>query len=168
MALFPRCNSPVPVVGRHGVTLVGCHTCIQCRVAAQEHLCKILEVEASKHKYVELLTNTYDDKHLPYIDTSYLYPFGYAIRVPNRVIKKYNRRTKSFYFVEDKVSKSFQLTDFGTDKTVMFNNCGINCNNSSATTSNYIVRRTARCHSGDTKISSYQTKRIQSYFDDNF
>ena len=61
MALFPRCNNPVPVVGRHGVTLVGCHSCIQCRVAAQEHLCKILEVEASKHKYVEFLTNTYDD-----------------------------------------------------------------------------------------------------------
>ena len=117
MALFPRCNNPVPVVGRHGVTLVGCHSCIQCRVSAQEHLCKILEVEASKHKYIEFLTNTYDDKHLPYIDTSYMYPFGYAICVPNRVIKKYNRRTKSFYFVEDKVSKSFQLTDFGTIDT---------------------------------------------------
>ena len=117
MALFPRCNNPIPVVGRHGVTLVGCHSCIQCRVAAQEHLCKILEVEASKHKYVEFITNTYDDEHLPYIDTSYMYPFGYAIRVPNRVIKKYNRRTKSFYFVEDKVSKSFQLTDFGTIDT---------------------------------------------------
>lgn len=117
MALFPRCNNPVPVVGRHGLTLVGCHSCIQCRVAAQEHLCKILEVEASKHEYVEFITNTYDDKHLPYIDTSYMYPFGYAIRVPNRVIKKYNRRTKSFYFVEDKVSKSFQLTDFGTIDT---------------------------------------------------
>ena len=52
MALFPRCNNPVPVVGRHGLTLVGCHSCIQCRVAAQEQLCKILEVEASKHKYV--------------------------------------------------------------------------------------------------------------------
>ena len=37
MALFPRCNNPVPVIGRHGVTLVGCHSCIQCRVAAQEH-----------------------------------------------------------------------------------------------------------------------------------
>lgn len=117
MALFPRCNNPVPVIGRHGLTLVGCHSCIQCRVAAQEHLCKILEVESSKHKYVEFLTLTYDDKHLPYIDTSYLYPFGYAIRVPNRVIKKYNRRTESFYFVEDKVSKSFQLTDFGTIDT---------------------------------------------------
>lgn len=117
MALFPRCNNPVPVVGRHGVTLVGCHSCIQCRVAAQEHLCKILEVEASKHKYIEFLTITYDDKHLPYIDTSYMYPFGYAIRVPNRVIKKYNRRTKEFYYVEDKISKSFQLVDFGTIDT---------------------------------------------------
>ena len=27
-ALFPRCNNPVPVTGRHGVTLVGCHSCI--------------------------------------------------------------------------------------------------------------------------------------------
>jgi hypothetical protein len=61
MALFPRCNNPISVVGRHGTTLVGCHSCIQCRVAAQEHLCKILEVEASKHKYVEFLTLTYDD-----------------------------------------------------------------------------------------------------------
>ena len=94
MALFPRCNNPVPVAGRHGVSLVGCHSCIQCRVAAQEHLCKVLEVEASKHKYVEFLTNTYDDLHLPYIDTSYMYPFGYALRIPNRVIKKYNRKTK--------------------------------------------------------------------------
>lgn len=117
MALFPRCNNPVSVVGRHGVSLVGCHSCIQCRVAAQEQLCKILEVEASRHRYVEFLTITYDDEHLPYIDTSYMYPFGYAIRVPNRVIKKYNRRTKSFYFVEDKVSKSFQLTNFGTIRT---------------------------------------------------
>ncbi len=117
MALFPRCNNPVPVAGRHGVSLVGCHKCIQCRVAAQEHLCKLLEVEASKHKYVEFLTITYDDEHLPYIDTSFLYPFGYALHVPNRVIKKYNRRTKSFYLVEDKVSKSFQLTDFGTIDT---------------------------------------------------
>lgn len=117
MALFPRCNNPVPVVGRHGLTLVGCHSCIQCRVAAQEHLCKILEVEASKHKYVEFITNTYDDLHLPYIDTSYMYPFGYALRIPNRVIKKYNRRTKSFYFVEDKISKSFKLTDFSTIDT---------------------------------------------------
>lgn len=114
MALFPRCNNPVPVVGRHGTTLVGCHSCIQCRVAAQEHLCKLLEVEASKHKYVELLNLTYDDLHLPYIDTSYMYPFGYALRIPNRVIKKYNRKTKSYYFVEDKISKSFQLTSFDT------------------------------------------------------
>lgn len=114
MALFPRCNHPVTVVGRHGFSLVGCHSCIQCRVAAQERLCKILEVEASKHKFVEFLTITYDDFHLPYIDTSYMYPFGYAVRVPHRVIKKYNRKTKSFYFVEDKVSKSFQLTNFGS------------------------------------------------------
>jgi hypothetical protein len=117
MALFPRCNNPVHVVGRHGLTLVGCHTCIQCRVAAQEHLCKILEVEASKHKYAEFITITYDDLHLPYIDTSYMYPFGYAVRIPNRVIKKYNRRTNSFYFVEDKISKSFQLIDFSTIDT---------------------------------------------------
>lgn len=117
MALFPRCNNPVPVAGRHGVTLVGCHSCIQCRVAAQEHLCKILEVEASKHNYVEFLTITYDDLHLPYIDTSYMYPFGYALRIPNRVIKKYNRKNKSFYFVEDKISKSFQLVDFSTIDT---------------------------------------------------
>ena len=117
MALFPRCNNPIPVVGKHGVTLVGCHSCIQCRGAAQEYLCKLLEVEASKHKYIEFLTNTYDDEHLPYIDTSYLYPFGYAIRVPNRVIKKYNRKTKKFYYVEDKVSKSFRLTDFDTIDT---------------------------------------------------
>ena len=50
----------------------------------------------------------------------------------------------------------------------MFDNCGINCNNCSATTSNYIVRRTAGCHSRDTKVSSYQSERIQRYFDDNF
>ena len=117
MALFPRCNNPVSVAGRHGITLVGCHSCIQCRVAAQEHLCKILEVEASKHKYIEFFTITYDDKHLPYIDTSFQYPFGYALRIPNRVIKKYNRKTKSFYYVEDKISKSFQLTDFSTIDT---------------------------------------------------
>lgn len=117
MALFPRCNHPVPVAGRHGVTLVGCHSCIQCRVASQERLCKILEVEASKHLYVEFFTLTYDDKHLPYIDTSYMYPFGYALRIPNRVIKKYNRKTKSFYYVEDKISKSFRLTDFSTIDT---------------------------------------------------
>ena len=109
MALFLRCNNPVPVVGRHGVTLVGCHSCIQCRVAAQEHLCKILGVEASKHKYVEFLTNTYDDKHLPYIDTSYMYPFGYAIRVPNRVIKKYNRKTKVFTLLRIKFQSLFSL-----------------------------------------------------------
>ena len=84
MALFPRCNNPVPVAGRHGITLVGCHSCIQCRVAAQEYLCKVLEVEASKHKYVEFITNTYDDLHLPYIDTSFMYPYGYALRIPNR------------------------------------------------------------------------------------
>lgn len=117
MALFPHCIHPVPVVGRHGVSLVGCHSCIPCRVAAQEHLCQILEVEASKHKYVEFLTITYDDLHLPYIDTSYLYPFGYALRIPNRVIKKYNKKTKSFYFVADKISKSFQLVDFSTIDT---------------------------------------------------
>lgn len=117
MALFPRCNHPVSVIGRHGTTLVGCHSCIQCRVAAQERLCKILEVEASKHKFVEFITLTYDDLHLPYIDTSYLYPFGYAIRIPNRVIKKYNRKTGCFYFVEDKISKSFKLTDFSTIDT---------------------------------------------------
>ena len=57
---------------------------------------------------------------------------------------------------------------FRTDKAVMFNNSGINWYNSSATTSNYIVRRTAWCHSWDTKISSYQSERIQRYFDDNF
>ena len=34
-----------------------------------------------------------------------------------RVIKKYNRRTKSFYFVEDKISKSFKLIDFSTIDT---------------------------------------------------
>ena len=70
-----------------------------------------------KHNYVEFFTLTYDDKHLPYIDTSFLYPYGYALRIPNRVIKKYNRKTKSFYYVEDKVSKSFQLTDFSTIDT---------------------------------------------------
>ena len=86
-------------------------------MAAQENLCKILEVEASKHKYVEFLTLTYDDLHLPYIDTSFQFPFGYAVRIPNRVIKKYNRKTNSFYYVEDKVSKSFRLTDFSTIDT---------------------------------------------------
>lgn len=122
MALFPRCNNPIPVPSRHGVTLVGCHSCIQCRVAAQENLCKVLEVEASKHLFVEMLTVTYDDKHLPFIDTSYMYPFGYALRVPHRVIKKYNRRTKSFYFVPDKVSKSFRLVNFDTiDTAAMLN-----------------------------------------------
>lgn len=50
----------------------------------------------------------------------------------------------------------------------MFNKCGINGNNSSATTSNYIVGRTARCHGRDTKISSYQTKCVQRNFNDNF
>lgn len=117
MALFPRCNNPVSVSGRHGVTLVGCRHCIQCRVAAQERLCKLLEVEASKHRYVEFITITYDDSHLPYIDTSYQYPFGYALRIPNRVIKKYNKKTKRFYFVEDKISKSFKLIDFSTIDT---------------------------------------------------
>lgn len=117
MSLFPRCNNPVSVFGRHGASLVGCHSCIQCRVAAQERLCKILEVEASKHLFVELLTLTYDDAHLPYIDTSYMYPFGYALRVPNRVVKKYNRRTKDFYFVPDKVSDSFRLVSFDTIDT---------------------------------------------------
>ena len=107
MALFPRCNNPVPVVGRHGTTLVGCHSCIQCRVAAQEHLCKILEVEASKHKYVEFLTITYDDLHLPFIDTSFLYPFGYAVRIPNRVIKKYNRKTKDSIMLRIKYPNLF-------------------------------------------------------------
>lgn len=109
MSLFPRCNNPVPVVGLHGVTLVGCHSCIQCRVAAQEHLCKILEVEASKHKYVEFLTNTYDDKHLPYIDTSYMYPFGYAIRVPNRVIKNIIVELKVFISLRIKFLSLFNL-----------------------------------------------------------
>ena len=46
-----------------------------------------------------------------------MYPFGYALRIPNRVIKKYNRRTKSFYFIEDKISKSFKLTSFDTVDT---------------------------------------------------
>ena len=71
----------------------------------------------SKHKYVEFITLTYDDLHMPYIDTSYMYPYGYALRIPNRTIKKYNRRTKSFFFVEDKISKSFQLTSFDTVDT---------------------------------------------------
>ena len=31
--------------------------------------------------------------------------------------KKYNRRTKSFYYVEDKVSSSFRLVDFSTIDT---------------------------------------------------
>lgn len=122
MSLFPRCNNPIPVSGRHGVTLVSCHSCIQCKVAEQERLCKILDVEASKHKYVEFLTITYDDLHLPYIDTSYLYPFGYALRIPNRVIKKYNRKTKEFYFVPDKVSQSFRLVDLNSlDTASMLN-----------------------------------------------
>lgn len=56
---------------------------------------------------------------------------------------------------------------FRTDKTVMFNNCGINCNNSSATTSIYIVRRTARSQRSDSKIGSYQPKRIDNDFEDN-
>lgn len=50
----------------------------------------------------------------------------------------------------------------------MFNDCGIDCNNCAATTNSNIVRRTARCHSRDTKISSYQTKSVQRNFDDNF
>lgn len=63
---------------------------------------------------------------------------------------------------------NIRLKIFRADITAMFNNCGINSYNSSATTSSYIVRRTAGCHSRDTKISSYQSKRIQRYFDDNF
>lgn len=49
----------------------------------------------------------------------------------------------------------------------MFNNCGIGCDNSSATTSIYIVRRTARSQRSDSKIGSYQPKRIDSDFEDN-
>lgn len=60
-----------------------------------------------------------------------------------------------------------RLKIFRADKTAMFDNCGINRNNCSATTSTHIMRRTARSQRSDSKISSYQSKRIQCYFDDN-
>ena len=63
---------------------------------------------------------------------------------------------------------TIRLEIFRTDKAVMFNNCGINSYNRSATTSNDIVRRTARCQRRDTEIGSYQSERVQRYLDDNF
>ena len=114
MKHFLSCNNPVRVNTKHGITFVPCGHCIQCKVSKQQTISTMLQLESQKNIYCEFLTLTYDDNHLPYIDTSVMFPFGYRVILPNRVIKKYNRHSKEFYYVPDKDSEKFRLTDFST------------------------------------------------------
>lgn len=67
---FLSCNNPVTIKTRLGNTQVGCGKCVQCLQAKSDRLTLLLDLESQNHKYVEFITNTYNDECCPYIDVS--------------------------------------------------------------------------------------------------
>ena len=129
MKPFISCNNPVAISTKHGTTYVSCNHCVQCLQAKVSSITLMLDLEAKYNKYVEFITLTYSDDFIPYIDTtnpvgwtcnfSYRSIYGgfrsvadttfikqpaayYPIRFGNRLLKRYNPRTKEYMYVPDK------------------------------------------------------------------
>ena len=110
---FISCNSPISLNTTRGRILASCGKCVQCLQAKADELTLLLDLESSKHKYVEFLTNTYDNEHVPYIDSSVLLPSGrYPVVTPKRGGFKFNVNTGEYDFIPRK--QAFQTIDLYT------------------------------------------------------
>ena len=117
MNYFISCNSPLKINTSKGVTLVSCNKCVQCLQAKSEYLTLLLDLESQKHNYVEFLTLTYDNEHVPFIDTRDMLPSGrYLVRVPKRCGFRYNVNSRSYDLEFRK--EDFRTTEFFTLDTL--------------------------------------------------
>lgn len=110
MKHFISCNSPVRVIGKHGVDYVPCGCCVQCLQAKSDRLTLLLDMESNSSLFVEFLTLTYDDNYLPYVDCNDdvyninggTFPVFPIKRVKAPRYKKYIPSKKDYVFVDSK------------------------------------------------------------------
>lgn len=110
MKHFISCNSPIRVIGKHGVDYVPCGCCVQCLQAKSDRLTLLLDMESNSSLFVEFLTLTYDDDYIPYVDCNDdiyninggTFPIFPIKRVKTPRYKKYIPSKKDYVFVDSK------------------------------------------------------------------
>lgn len=117
-SIFLSCSNPFTVRTSKGLSQVPCGKCVQCLQKKVSATTLLLDLESQRCAYVEEINLTYDDACLPYIDFSDDSLASFASDEPteifpvkfgsSRQIRKYNPRTKDYYFTQENIS------DFGT------------------------------------------------------
>lgn len=110
MKHFISCNSPIRVIGKHGVDYVPCGCCVQCLQSKSDRLTLLLDMESNSSNFVEFLTLTYNDDYLPYVDCNDdffnincgTFPIFPIKRVKAPRYKKYIPSKKDYVFVDSK------------------------------------------------------------------
>lgn len=113
-SIFLSCSNPYTVSSSKGPVQVSCGKCVQCLQKKVSATTLLLDLESQNCSYVEMINLTYDDDCLPYIDFNDDSLASFSADQPNEVfpvkfgssrkIRKYNPRTKSYYFAKENIS----------------------------------------------------------------
>ena len=116
-SIFLSCSNPYTVSSSKGLVQVPCGHCVQCMQKKVSATTLLLDLESQRSTYVEMITLTYDDACIPYIDflDDSLCSFDegrpnevfYLRFGSSRMIRKYNPRSKSYYLTPESIK------DFG-------------------------------------------------------
>lgn len=116
-SIFLSCSNPYTVTTTKGSVLVPCGHCIQCLQKKVSTTTLLLDLESQSCKYVEMINLTYNDDCIPYLDFMDDSLCSFDVSRPTEVfylkfgssrrVRKYNPRTKSYYFVPESIK------DFG-------------------------------------------------------
>lgn len=116
-SIFLSCSNPYTVSSSKGLVQVPCGHCVQCLQKKVSATTLLLDLESQRCKYVEMINLTYDDDCIPYLDflddSLCSFDLGHPTEIfplkfgSSRRVRKYNPRTKSYYFVPETVK------DFG-------------------------------------------------------
>lgn len=116
-SIFLSCSNPYTINSSQGPVQVSCGHCVQCLQKKVSATTLLLDLESQRCKYVEMINLTYDDDCIPYIDFLDDSLASFSSAHPNEVfpvkfgssrkVRKYNPRTKSYYFVSESIK------DFG-------------------------------------------------------
>lgn len=116
-SIFLSCSNPYTVSSSKGLVQVPCGHCVQCLQKKVSATTLLLDLESQRSKYVEMINLTYDDDCIPYIDFLDDSLCSFDVSRPTEVfflkfgsvrrVRKYNPRSKSYYFVPESIK------DFG-------------------------------------------------------
>ena len=117
-SIFLSCSNPYTVSTSKGLVQVRCGHCVQCLQKKVSATTLLLDLESQRCSFVEMITLTYNDECLPYIDFDDDSLASFSADEPHEVfpvkfgssrkILKYNPRSKKYYTANENIS------DFGT------------------------------------------------------